>query len=72
MTADTYDPMLDVNISQKSWLFRLDPHLVFTPYSVRQNKGEKGSHHSKHCAVPEEKLSFCFTSYYMSNDLLIV
>lgn len=71
MAADRYDPMLDFTSSQISWLFRLDPHLAFTSYSVRQNKGETGSHRHKHCAVPEEKLSFCFTSYCMGNDLLM-
>lgn len=71
MAADRYDPMLDFTSSQISWLFRLDPHLAFTSYSVRQYKGETGSHRHKHCAVPEEKLSFCFTSYCMGNDLLM-
>lgn len=71
MAADRYDPMLDFTSSQISWLFRLDPHLAFTSYSVRQNKGETGSHRHKHCAVPEEKLSFCFTSYCMGSDLLM-
>lgn len=38
MAADTYDPMLDfknLGRSQKSWLFRLNTHLVLTSYSVR-------------------------------------
>lgn len=42
MAADMSVPILAFNRSPKPWAFRLDLHLVFISYSMRQNRRGKG------------------------------
>lgn len=69
--ADASVPMLAFNRSPKPWAFRLDLCLVFISYSWNKTRGERGSQYSKPCALAEGKLSFGFTLYRMSTDVLI-